>query len=75
MPDCCMSFSEPSLIPVFYSVVSLIDSLLPLIIIISGVSFIISSVNCEPWGTRYYPHGIIIGFLLIFFGIIWGITR
>lgn len=45
-------------------------AIFPIIMVFVGVSFIIQSINTEPWGTSVYPLGIYTGILLTIFGFI-----
>jgi hypothetical protein len=59
----------------FYTLGSLIYAALPFIVIMAGIGLIIGSVNNEPWGTSIYIPGIVLGFLISFLGIFWGVSR
>jgi len=59
----------------FYTILSLIYACLPVTVVISGVGFVLGSINHEPWGYHFFGPGILIGIIMILFGIVWGIIR
>lgn len=58
-----------------YTLYSLCLSLIPVIIILSGIGFIIGSINYDIARVHLFMPGIFAGIILILVGIAWGITR
>jgi len=60
----------------FHTIFSLIYAMLPVIIILSGIGFVLRSINQGPGGVYSSSKiGIILGITFLLFGIIWGIMR